>query len=414
MNIPTDPPDVSNVSNASNVIKMSGVSDKSGCESNVSLMRVKELTDKEPYITVDAPESISGTKNLTARIKIFIENQIANFTGNMVDNELGLNMDQRNYRSKILHRLCKEGVIRRVAANTYQREIIDVNGFSIFDVNIDPFDVSLPFGLNSLVTMPRKSIMVVAGTTNAGKTQLMLEIMKLNVKKDYDKLYLLSEAPSEYAKRIMNLCPNDDPVATAKEWDANVLNSEMNDGHSAAIRSKCKNGLTVIDYLDIRKDFFLVGDTMSEIHDSIGAGLAVISLQKKEDATHGRGAEMSAERSRLYLSMDKIIPKTADPTVKLKHGYAVLKIVKAKELAGDIDPNGLELHLRMSKADGLQILSESPVFGWVRVHDKRDRERMFAEYAERTWLDMEVAKEAPVPYVETGFTPDEEKVEGLF
>jgi len=77
----------------------------------------------------------------------------------------------------------------------------------------DYFDIDLPLGLSRMVNIPPKSMIIVAGSSNAGKTALMLQILKANIKKNYKRLYMMSEmGPSEYKQRVTKVTSN------LKEW----------------------------------------------------------------------------------------------------------------------------------------------------------------------------------------------------
>ena len=89
------------------------------------------------------------------------------------------------------------------------------------------------------------------------------------------------------------------------------------------------NGLNIIDFLEVHKDFFMVGGYLKAIHDRLKSGVAIVALQKNKGLDTGLGGARGLEKPRLYLSME---PKD--------HGHQ-LKIVKAKNWAGTENPNGL-------------------------------------------------------------------------
>ncbi len=325
-------------------------------------------------------------ENLSLRSKIMdlVENYDGTFTGKNIDDELGLNADERKRRSEYLSRLYKSGYLVRVKPNTYEKNKITLERISILNADIDFFDIDLPLGLGDLVQMPKKSIAVIAGTANSGKTQFLLEMLKENINKNYNKMYLMSEmGRGEYTRRVNKVCKND--MKHKKEWDSGVFSAEKTSGFGAAIKTYCADGLAVIDFLDMRGEFYEVGKNIARIYEDIGDGLTFIALQKKTGSDFGRGGEMTAEKARLYLSMEKVV-EGANSTL------SYLKIIKAKEYSGR-NPNGMEIHLSVSN-NGIEILS-----GWHRIDDS-DRVAVFNGYNSESTGDRMVRLSEAVPYEE--------------
>ena len=65
------------------------------------------------------------------------------------------------------------------------------------------------------------------------------------------------------------------------------------------------NCLNIVDYLELTEDLWAVNTHLTAITKKQGNGLSIVALQKKEGAKWGRGQELSAEKSKLYLSIDK-------------------------------------------------------------------------------------------------------------
>lgn len=326
----------------------------------------------------------SENQSLRSKIIDLVENYDGTFTGKNIDDELGLSPDERKRRSEYLSRLYKSGYLIRVKPNTYEKNKITLERISILNTNIDCFDINLPLGLGDLVQMPKKSIAVIAGTTNSGKTQFLLELLKQNIKKDYRKMYLMSEmGGGEYARRVIKTCNSDKEQIS--EWDKSVFSAEKTSGFGTAIKTYCADGLAIIDFLEIKGEFYEVGKNIARIYEDIGDGLTFIALQKKTGSDFGRGGEMTAEKARLYLSMEKVI-EGENSTL------SYLKIIKAKEYSGR-NPNGMEIHLSVSNS-GIEILSD-----WSRVDDS-DRIAIFNKYNSESTGDRLVRMADAVPYEE--------------
>jgi hypothetical protein len=382
------------------------VSKESGGEDEVSGRCIDGESPGE-YKNLIVPDPGQNT-GLTGRIRDYIAEEVGTFTGMDIDNELGLSYDQKAYRAKVMSKLCAKGEIRRVRANTYERCNIVIKGFDLNNINTNPFDISLPFGLDKMVTIPRKAIILIAGSSNAGKTQFMLETMKLNIRKKYKKVYMITEAKSEYAKRVMNMM-SDDPDGL-KLWADDVLSVDSDEeaaDFAQVVAAENVNGLSILDYLDVKGEFYEMTKDITRIYRNLVSGVAVIALQKKNESTFGMGGEFTIAKPRLYLSLSS--ERQTD------HSSLVsLKIVKAKECIGG-NHDGKEIHLKVSYGCETEILSA----GWVRMINDKDRKVAFDMYesesdAERKLRLLEAVPYDEPKYVSTDFTPEPGKVEGFF
>ena len=95
---------------------------------------------------------------------------------------------------------------------------------------------------------------------------------------------------------------------------------------------------TIIDYLEMTTELYVINTHLVAIGHRLGSGLAVVALQKKVGATYGRGQEFGLERPKLYLSMDE----------------GRLQIVKGKSWATNrVNPNGRSIKFKI--IDGCQF-----------------------------------------------------------
>lgn len=186
----------------------------------------------------------------------------------------------------------------------------------------DEFPIELPLRIDQLTKIYPGNIIILAGASNTGKTSFMLETVRLNMNR-HRTTYMNSEmGPNELRERIElfgEILPQDKWNFTARERSSNFADIVDPDG------------LNVIDYMEVYKDFFEIGDWIRDIHQKLNNGVAVIAIQKKsstkrERNDYGRGGELTLEKPRLYLAMD----------------YGEVRIVKAKAWRNkDNNPNGL-------------------------------------------------------------------------
>ena len=172
-------PHIKVVTNATNA---TDENDATGCEN----LR-KNCDIKTSNIVVPEPEST--VYNLTREIRNFVENSIGSFTVRDLDSYLGLDRSYATKRNKVLSRLHKENILIRTGNGIYQRSMVELERISLFGADETEFDIELPLGLSEMLEMPKKAIIIIAGTANAGKTLFALETAKLNLDKDYPMAY---------------------------------------------------------------------------------------------------------------------------------------------------------------------------------------------------------------------------------
>jgi len=224
----------------------------------------------------------------------------------------------------ILHRLKNNGVIEKagIEDGKYRKVINVVEEIDIFNADSHPLDIHWPFRIQDLVHTYQKSLIVVAGEPNAGKTAFLLNVA---IKK-YERFkitYFSSEMGAiELRQRIEKFKV---PLSLWK----NIRFIERASDFSAVIEP---DGFNIIDFMEIHDNFYVIGGWMKQIFDKLDKGVAVIAIQKNKGRDTGRGGEMTMEKPRLYL--------TVQP--------GLLKIVKGKNWVSDMtNPNGLQIKFKL-------------------------------------------------------------------
>lgn len=258
--------------------------------------------------------AFSGERGLTQSVREFVTQTHGTFSVRQLDDELGITSRQKQQRKTILARLVREGLIERQKIGCYrikEPSLPDMD-WQNADTN-SGLDIKLPFDIHELVEVYPGNILVIAGTTNAGKTAMLLNFIKLNMH-EFEIHYFTSElSKQELSKRISRF-------GNGIEWQFHP--HERNSNFDSVIISDAVN---IIDYLEPPSgEYYAIADQITAIHNRLTTGIAFIAIQKKRKAELGRGAEFSEERARLYLSMDS----------------GRLKIVKAKNWRTEVNPNG--------------------------------------------------------------------------
>lgn len=283
-------------------------------------------------------------EKVASRIRRWIESGVdGQFGVTECDKETGIvtNSDKNNRRT-ILTRLVKEGLIERVHGKTgiYRRidqncETIDFKSASIKNI-----DFRLPFGMERFLHIMPKNILVFAGSPNAGKTALLLNIIYLNQKRH--RIFYFSSEMGEMELRSRLRLFRDIAI---DDWTFKAL--ERSDNFADVIRPDAVN---IIDFLEITDNFYAVGQRLFEIYQRLKNGIAIIALQKDKKAEYGRGQSFSLEKPRLYCTVDQAYPG------------ALLKIKKCKNWRDpELNPNNMQIRFKI--VQGCNLYASG---GWER------------------------------------------------
>ncbi|TVM04051.1 MAG: hypothetical protein CV087_02345 [Candidatus Brocadia sp. WS118] len=278
-------------------------------------------------------------KSLFEEIEAWISVTERDFCVTECDRDLGIvtKRDKVN-RRQIFKRLLDRGVIEKVGMREggYRRMLRDYEPIDLAGVSIKPLNIKWPFDIHEKVYMLPKSVAVIAGQTDAGKTAFCLNLAYLN--RNQNKVrYLTSEMGAQEIKsRILSL---GQPLS---EWQKIQFIERSSQFQDLIL----PDGVTIIDYLEKSENFYEIAKDIKNIFDRLKSGFCLIALQKKEDRDFGRGGDFSAEKARLYLSMSP----------------GKLKITKAKNWAKmDANPNRLECAFKL--VNGIKFVQTS---GWMR------------------------------------------------
>jgi hypothetical protein len=218
----------------------------------------------------DKPEDVE--KSLAQEIRDFVSNTQGTFSATQLDNELGIVGKAKTNRRVTLSRLIEEGLIARLRPGHYR-----VTEASLPDMEwqsadtTSGLDIKLPFEIHNLVEIYPRNILVIAGTTNAGKTAYLLNFIKDNMQ-CWDIHYFTSElSEQELKKRISKF-------GDGIEWRFHP--HERNSNFDSVIIPEAIN---VIDYLEPPSgEYYAIGDQIAAIHSRLTTGIAFIAIQKKE------------------------------------------------------------------------------------------------------------------------------------
>lgn len=280
-------------------------------------------------------------RNLTAEIQEWVSVTSGYFAVTSCYNALHcVTKTEKATVRQALNRLKQQGIIEKFGTKDgeYRRIDPELQPLDLMIEDDTKLQVSWPFEIENMVFTLPKTIIIVAGSPDAGKTAFLLNFAAMN--RNYKGVrYLSSEmGVAELRSRTKKIEIDFD------EWSKIGFYNKSSDFHDGID----PNGINIIDYLEISKDMFNVGEMIKKIYDKLDQGIAVIALQKKRGMELGRGAEFSLEKARLYLTIDR------------DEDGNYIRIVKAKNWVDETrNPNGSQNRFKLYK--GCQFFPD----GWM-------------------------------------------------
>ena len=243
-----------------------------------------------------------------AVVKEWLEGVHGSFEIKNVWQELGITSQKsKHYLRIMLNRLVSQGILTIGNRDgTYRK--VDASMAPVDWQNADTsnsVNLRFPFGIEKYCKIYPRSIIVVAGSKSAGKTAFLYNMVYLNMNGPlHVDLFNSETGPEQIKERLMGFpIPVPAPFTVYQRYDAfaDVINPE---------------NLSVIDYLDLGSEVYLVGTEIDAIFRKLTTGVAVIGMQKAppivtfvrgqkkvQDRDLGYGGAFSAKRAVLYISM---------------------------------------------------------------------------------------------------------------
>ena len=204
-----------------------------------------------------------------------------------------------------------------------------------------PFPIKFPLGVHELVDVYQKSVIVLAGEPNAGKTAYLLNLANKN-KEDHKPLYFSSEMGAAELKIRLNKFNM--PLSAWRGVRFIAKSGDFKDVIEP-------DGFNIIDYLEVAKDFYEVGGLLTEIFNTLGKGIAIVAIQKPPGRDTGIGGARTLDKARLYMAIEP----------------GVLKIVKGKLWKQDcVNPNGMSIRWTLAGGAVFKVIKDNDGSEWRR------------------------------------------------
>lgn len=245
--------------------------------------------------------------------------------------------EAKKLRLITLENLVIENKLERVGSKRgyYRPYQMDLTPLRIGKVDSQYIRFWLPFRLHDYVGIMPGNVIIIAGAPNAGKTALIMNIIKNN-REYFNRIdYFNSEAGEEE----LNLRLSKFDGLSTSDWSDKVYAWERAENFADVIQPG-KGNLNVIDFLECHDEFYKMGQYIKEIHAKLKGAVAVIGIQKNAGQDNGLGGFRSMEKARLAISMDN----------------GKMKITKAKNFITELNPNGLQADFKL--VQGCKFVSD--------------------------------------------------------
>lgn len=302
------------------------------------------LNRQEIFEIVERYSKKKSTK-IVEDVRLWINGTDGDFSGTDWEKSgfSGASGTKRDTIRHILRRFKEEGFIQKAGKKDgiYRRVNGEAPEIDWLNADEQTWNIKWPFGIEEWVKTYPKNIIIIAGSPDSGKTAFLLNTVLLNMLNH--KIHYFSSEMGKVEMK-MRLSKFDEPLTRWKfravERDSNFADCVIPDQ------------INIIDFLELTgaegAEFYKIGAFIKEIYDKLTTGVAIIALQKQFRAELGRGGIGSLEKARLYITLEK----------------GVLKIVKAKNWATEVNPNGLCISFKIIQGAKLITTSE-----WEKKYD---------------------------------------------
>ena len=251
-------------------------------------------------------------EELTAeRVKGFIEIEDDEFYIDKLREKHGISPESSVFHMTI-KRLVADKKLKRIGRGLYRR-ITQVEPVIWWeDENEEPIDFRFPksydditeFGIENLVEVFAGDMILIAGSSNYGKTTMALSLLGENI-----GLFPAVLMGSEYTAANGKISPKFRRRMKRMGW-VEWINGDGKPSFEllpvgADYEDYVKaDHLNVIDWISLPGDYYMIDRVMKSIKDKVGNGIAVAVLQKNKTSEYGEGGERTERYADVYLTID--------------------------------------------------------------------------------------------------------------
>ncbi len=237
-------------------------------------------------------------------IRARVEEYISNAEGKFYLNDVYDYCDAKDRNSKsavrmALHRAKKDEKIKPADGRAGCFKKVE-NDFRVIDLmtidDTSPLDIRLPLGINTLVEIYPKDLIVFAGVPNQGKTCFLLEAVRLNMNK-FSCFYFSSEMSGKTCK--MRISKHRE--TSLKDWKIKFVESSSD--YADKIQP---DDLNFIDYVEPPEggEYYMIPLILSAIQRKLNDGIAFVAIQKNPGVAHGMGGFQTKSKPSLFCTLE--------------------------------------------------------------------------------------------------------------
>jgi len=270
------------------------------------IIRDKDISGSERFMRkIEKAIAVEdNSKSITEDVRNWVDEHEGKFTILHVSNCLDLSPHRKTV-GKALNRLEKDGVIKKTGrvAGEYKRVVTGARIMRWWEADGVPSSVKIPLEIHELTQLFPGEIMVMAGVSNAGKTEFCMNLASLNMH-DFEVDYFATEIGKHQFKKRMEYRPQevqDEFQKRVRVWE------NVSSGFEDLLNP---NGINIIDYLDDADgEAYKMKNHIAAIDDALESGLAFIAIQKHKSKEFGHGGEGTRNRATIYITIDNNMAK---------------------------------------------------------------------------------------------------------
>ena len=316
------------------------------------LLNCTEQNQKDPFTEKDIEDKIRSAfdrkekleRNISQDIRDWVLSSNGQFSSKNIQECLVLSSrKEKKLCSGVLSQLVIDGILERDDKyhGVFRKKSDQAMPSKLKDINEPPVGIWLPFNLHYMVDLFPGNIIGVYGEVESGKTAVLLNIARYNLQLMRVHYFNSETGESEFIKRLKKF---DD--INFSDWTAFLNHYEVDGDFHDQIKPGPGN-LNIVDFLEVHKDFYLVGEMIKKIHDALKGAIAVIAIQKNPGRDEPLGGQRAMEKPRLVMA--------------LSHGK--MKITKAKNWAEGVTDNPRGKSTDFKLINGWKLLQTTD---WLR------------------------------------------------
>jgi len=269
--------------------------------------------------------------SVAEEVREFIEVTTGNFRVTEVTQAVTSGNRSRNKAILMaLSRSVKQNIIERVQnqPGTYRKIESQFDSTLISDVEQGKgIKFRLPFGFEQYVDIFEKDLICFAGTPNVGKSAVMMETLRLNMR-DYKCHYFSSEMGKKNFKNRIS------KHQETSNWPAYIVDDFPN-----FVDVIQPDDINFIDYVETKEPYD-IPNILRDIQRKLRKGVAVVALQKNKGQPFAVGGLQTTAKASVFIIIDPEFP------------YAEMRVIKAKNYKM-INPHGFMMKFKI--VDGINL-----------------------------------------------------------